>query len=171
VTCYIKGEATARLSIDGDFNASSILDQVEQNVSDTISNITQWVEDIDVDFTEFEVDIPPPPGIDFNLELPEFPECTLEFQFDGVEMYVELSTVFSGGVTYTLPLFKYGAAVDIDEDLFLGIVFNVDLIISLESEVTITTGFHVRLEDGVLLRLAMFSKDPTDVTLYVPSLT
>lgn len=164
-TCYIKGEATARLTLGQDFNISETLQTVEDSVSDTISNITEWVENIDIDWSEAELDIPPPPDIDFNVEIPDFPEAIVEFQFDGTELYVDLSTVFSAGLTYTLTLFKKPLAVDLDDLLFLGFVFSVDLILSLENELEIKHGFHIKLDDGILLKMAMFSKEATDLTL------
>lgn len=93
------------------------------------------------------------------------PEAVLEFQFDNTELYVDLSTTFSAGLTYSLKLFMQSLGVDLDPDLFLGFVFSIDLILSLENELTINHGFHIKLDDDVLLRIALFSKEATDMKL------
>ena len=93
------------------------------------------------------------------------PEAVLEFQLDDTELYVDLSTTFSGGITYSLPLYQQGLGVDLDELLFLGFVFSVDLILSVEDEVTVNHGFHIKLDDEVVLKIGMFSKEATDLSL------
>lgn len=163
--CYLKGQATARLKLGSSLNVSDTLQSIEEGVSGVVNNITDWVENIEIDWSEVDVKIPPPPEIDFNVELPDMPEAVLEFQFDDTELYLDLSTTFSAGLTYTLPLYMQGLGIDLDEDLFLGFVFSVNLILSLENELTINHGLHIKLDDEVLLKIAMFSKEATDLKL------
>lgn len=160
-TCYIKGDAFARLRLDGDFSLNDTMQVIEDEVSDTIEDIKTWIDEIEIDFTGFEIDVPPPSGIDFNLDLEELPGAVLELEFSGVELYVDLSTVFGAGLTYKLTLYMQGYSIDLGEDLFLGVVFSVDLIVSLESEIEIQHGFHIKFDEDVLLRVAMFSKEDT----------
>ena len=160
-TCYIKGDAFARLKLEGDLNLNETMKEIEDEVSNTMEDIKTWVDEIEIDWGDFEVDVPPPSGIDFNIDLDTLPGAVLEFEFSGVELYIDLSTVFSAGLTYKLTLYMQGLAVDLGEDLFLGFVFSVDLILSLESELEIRHGFHIKMDDDVLLRIAMFSKEDT----------
>ena len=95
-----------------------------------------------------------------------FPGTILEFQFDGVEIFVELDIILGSNLSYKLNLFKSTQlGIELDEDLFLGLVFSIDLFLSVDSEITITSGFHLLLEDGVLIRLALFAKEASDTKL------
>ncbi|CAH0052169.1 unnamed protein product [Clonostachys solani] len=163
--CYFKGNAGAKITVKDDFNASQAYRTLEDSVSGTMRNLTRWVEDIDLDISEASLVIPPPANINFEVEIPDFPDCILEFTLDDAELYVELSTTFGAGLTYTLLLFTKPLGVELSDDLFLGLIFSVDLILSLESEITIEHGFHIKLDEGLLLRMAMFSKEASAVEL------
>lgn len=164
-TCYTKGSASATLRIDGAFNATQALDEVGDSVSETIDQLGEWIDSIEFDLSERRLDIPAP-NVTLDIDLPSFPECVLEFQFDGVELYMELDTTFSAGLTYELTLYKsHELGIELDDDLFLGLIFSIDLILSVDAELVITSGFHIRLDDGVLLRLALFSKEASDIRL------
>ncbi|CAG9997285.1 unnamed protein product [Clonostachys byssicola] len=163
--CYFKGIAGAKITVKDDFNASQAYNTLENSVSGTMKNLTKWVKDIDLDISEASLVIPPPPNINFEVEIPDFPDCILEFTLDDAELYVELSTTFGAGLTYTLLLFTKPLGVELGTDLFLGLIFSVDLILSLESQITIEHGFHIKLDEGILLRMAMFSKEASAVKL------
>ncbi|VUC23433.1 unnamed protein product [Clonostachys rosea] len=163
--CYFKGNAGARITVKDDFNASQVYHTLEESVSGTMRNLTQWVKDIDLDISETSLTIPPPANINFEVDIPDFPECILEVTLDDAELYVELSTTFGAGLTYTLLLFTKPLGVELGTDLFLGLIFSVDLILSLQSEITIEHGFHIKLDEGILLRMAMFSKEASAVKL------
>ncbi|CAG9950665.1 unnamed protein product [Clonostachys rosea f. rosea IK726] len=163
--CYFKGNAAAKITVKDDFNASQAYHTLENSVSGTMRNLTKWVEDIDLDISEASLVIPPPANINFEVEIPDFPDCILELTLDDAELYVELSTTFGAGLTYTLLLFTKPLGVELGDDLFLGLIFSVDLILSLESQITIEHGFHIKLDEGLLLRMAMFSKEASAVEL------
>ncbi|KAG8674184.1 hypothetical protein FPOAC1_000147 [Fusarium poae] len=158
-TCYSKGKATASLIVDDGFNTSTILDTVKDAVTDTIDQIEDWAGEIDL--LPFRI---PPLDVDLDINLPDFPSAVLELQLDGFELYVELDTTFAGGVTYQVSLYKTrGMHIDIAGDMFLGAVLSFDLILSAEAELTIRSGFHVKLDDGFLLKMALFSEDASDI--------
>lgn len=108
-----------------------------------------------------------PLDIDFDVEVPEIPSADLNFQFDGMELYMEMDTILSSGATYTLNLYTSKSPIGfaVAEDLLIGIVFSVDLILSVESEVDISTGFHIQLHDGVLINIPMFDRNVSSITL------
>ncbi len=54
----------------------------------------------------------------------------------------------------------------IGEDLLVGVVFTVDLILTASAEVTIESGFHLKLEDGFALELNMFAKEVAKLEMY-----
>ncbi|KAK6337355.1 hypothetical protein TWF730_002757 [Orbilia blumenaviensis] len=171
-TCYIKAGVLAELVIERPFNISETFNNFTDQIGAEIANTTEatfdYIKDSvsgifenlsdGFDLDDFDL---PPLDIDFNIDIPEIPEVTLRFQFDELELYVALETVFSAGITYTLNLYTsqtpYG--VMITEDLFFGVVVSVDLILSADSEITINSGFHIRVDDGAEIRLALFGED------------
>jgi hypothetical protein len=108
-----------------------------------------------------------PLDIDFDVEVPDIPSADLSFQFDGMELYMEINTNLSRGATYTLNLFTLKSPIGfaVAEDLLIGVVFSVDLILSVESEVDISTGFHIQLHDGVMINIPMFDHNVSSITL------
>jgi hypothetical protein len=161
--CYTKGNAKATLELETDFNATQAIEGIEQAVSNTLEQIEEWVDGIEFDFGEFELDIPSP-NITFDIDLDIFPGAMIEFQFDGVEMYVELDVTLGAGLSYRLNLYKsHELGIELAADLFMGLVFSVDLLLNVDTEVTINSGFHLLLDDGILLRLAMFAKETSKV--------
>jgi len=109
----------------------------------------------------------PPLQIDFDLDVPDIPQCELNFQFDGMELYMEIDTTLSSGATYTLNLYtsKTPIGFAVAEELLVGVVFSVDLILSVESEVDISSGFHILLNDGVAIAIPMFDQNISSITL------
>ncbi|PSN75564.1 hypothetical protein BS50DRAFT_43158 [Corynespora cassiicola Philippines] len=178
-TCYIKGFATAELSIEGEFNISEIVDQTITEVKGEIQNVTEEIEKqldgyldtvtdnfsdgIDLsDFSNFEL---PTFNYSFDVDVPAIPECNLKFGFDELEMYVQLNTILSLGATYTLNLYSSNTPVGISvgKNLEFGVIFSVDLILSAEGEIDISSGFHLKLDDGVHINLPLFSNEIADI--------
>lgn len=116
----------------------------------------------DVETHGFQI---PSPNIDFNVDVVDFPDTVLEVEFVDAEIYVELGITLTEGVTYTLNLYsskELGVQV---EDVFAGAVVNIDLILSVEAGIEIDTGFHIKLDDKVLMRLTMFAKEASHLAL------
>lgn len=169
--CYIKGAAHASLTINGDIDAGEIFGNLSDtfvDVVDTIAdNVTDygkelWAE-IKEGFRTGDFDLPPL-DIDLNIEVPDLPETVLKFGFDELELYVDMRVTLSGGATYTMGMYDSSVAhpflgFKVGEDLLVGVIFTVDLIISVNSEVTIESGFHLKMEDGFALELSMFAKE------------
>lgn len=176
--CYIKGMATARFSIEGEFNVSQALDEFTDEVGDEIAGLgEQVVEYVDhyvgnvstnlddgFDIDDFDL---PPIDFDFNIDLPEIPECRLEFQFDGLELYMLINTVLSSSSTYKMNLYtsKTPIGFPVKDDSQIGVTLSIDLILSVDGEIDISTGIHIKLDDGVAINIAMFSKDIASLTM------
>jgi len=109
----------------------------------------------------------PPVEIDFDIDIPEIPECELQFQFDDMELYMQVDTILSGGATYTLNLYTSKSAIGfaVGDDLLVGVVLTVDLILSVDSEIDISSGFHIQLNDGIAINIPMFNNDVSSITL------
>ncbi|KAJ9138198.1 Glycolate oxidase [Pleurostoma richardsiae] len=175
-TCYVSGTATVEFTVNGDFNASQAIHSLEDGLSDEISNITssaisQIETTVKNDFTDIVTlnldDLQwPTIDLDFDLDIQGIPECQVFFQFDGLELYMELETILSGAATYTLNLYTSETAVGIrvSEDLELGVLFSIDLILGVDAEIAISSGFHVKLEDGIAFSMDMFGNNVSDIT-------
>ncbi|KAK0384724.1 hypothetical protein NLU13_7202 [Sarocladium strictum] len=166
-TCYVKGHATVALSIENSFNTSQVLDKVEASMQDTLDSIRDYVGNVSSEIADglLELDFGrldgiPPPDIDFNVAVDSLPDVQLTLQLDQLEVFMDLTTTLSTGVTYTLNLYSSltplgGAIQGIGT---VGLVLSVDLILSVESEIHIANGFHIKLDDGLLVDIALFSK-------------
>ena len=182
-TCYIKGLATAEFTIQRGFNISQGIRNITSEIGDTFQNFSTAVVDyVDnyVDqvvnvtskiFTSEDVDLDdynfPPINIDFDIKVPEIPECELQFQFDGLELYMEIDTILSLGATYILNMYTSRTPIGfaVGKDLLIGVVFTVDLILDVQAEIDIRSGFHIRLDDGIAINIPIFSNNVSSITL------
>ncbi|KAF6835746.1 glycolate oxidase [Colletotrichum musicola] len=170
--CYVKGRANAHMTIDGTFNVTKVAKDIGNEFEETFDNITTYAKDyvsgvakklsdgFDADDFDF-----PPLNVTFDVPVPEFPQCKLGFGFDDFEMYMELDTTLSAGLTYTLNLYTSTTPLGsrIGDDLLLGVVFSIDLILSVESQVQMTSGFHIKMDDSVNFEMTLFSKNVSSV--------
>lgn len=176
--CYIKGLATAQFTISGDFNFSSALDNATTEITGELGNFSTAVVDyvdkyvdntttkvvtdgLDLDDFDF-----PPIEIDFDIDIPAIPECELLFQFDEMELYMQVDTILHSGATYTINLYTsrtpIGFAVG---DVLIGIVFTFDLIIDVQTAIDINSGFHIQLNDGIAINIPIFNRSVSSITL------
>lgn len=181
-TCYIKGTATAQLTRGENFNITqafqSFKTEVEGGIDNlmnaTIDSFETYFENIGTNISSLDtlvhdvedLDFPTLNGTTFDLAIPDIPECQLLFEFDDLELYMELDTTLSAGATYTLNLYKSETPIGVSagQDLEIGIVFKVDVILSVEAEIDISSGFHIQLNNGFALNMTMFGQDISSVT-------
>lgn len=169
------GTATAQFTINGNFNISQAFQTIESEIKTEVENITKaaledvkdYLEDViltgDFDIDDFGF---PPLHVDYDMDVPGIPECELRIQFDGMELYMQIDTIISGGATYTLNLLTSESDVGIGgKDFLVGVVLSIDLILSVEAEIDISSGFHIRLDDGVAIDIIMFSRNVSNIAL------
>jgi hypothetical protein len=107
-------------------------------------------------------------NLSFDLNSLEVPETDLMIQFDDMELYLELNTVFSGGATYEINLYTSLSLIGIKLGPIsqLGVVAAVDIILSVQSvDVDISSGFYIKMEDGVVLNIALLGNKISKMTL------
>ncbi|KAL7789895.1 hypothetical protein V8C37DRAFT_385411 [Trichoderma ceciliae] len=167
--CYMKGQASAKVTANGSFNLSSAFDQAQDSFENTWHSITAYAKNVtekiasdiplhaDHLFDDFENITAP--DIDFNLDL-RFPDYSVDVNLTDVEIYMEIDTVLSAGITYTFNLYqsKTIVGVALGDDLLLGAVFSVDLIFSVNGQIDIQSGFHVHF-DNVRTQIVLFGKE------------
>lgn len=169
--------ARAKLSSTDSFNTTQVSTSLKASFNNTFGDIKNYIGDVaqevkdeikdtfDFDFKNDHDFRLPPPQIDFDLDVPEFPETLMEIELRDVDMFVELGVTLSEGVTYTLNLFRstqLGAQVG---NVFAGAVVSVDLILSVAAGVEVDTGFHVRMDEGVVMKMGLFAKEASDLSL------
>lgn len=166
------------MTINGNFNFSRAFENITSEIGGTIGNFSTAVVDyvekyvnnttselqkgFDIDDFDF-----PPIDIDFDIDIPDIPECELQFQFNDLELYMQIDTILSIGATYTLNLYTSRTPIgfNVGEDLLVGVIFSVDLILDVQSEIDIRSGFHIQLNDGIAINLPIFSKNVSKITL------
>ncbi len=183
--CYIKGEASAKLTSNGDFNMSAVAYGIKDTFNQTFHEIADYAVTVADDFGGDTIDHVnalvhwdlkklkgydlPRPNINFNLDIGGFPDTILDVEFKDTEIYVELGITLSSGITYSLNLYSSKElGVEINSVL-VGVVASIDLILSAEAEIAIDTGFHIKLDDSVGMRLALFADEASHLTLFVTS--
>ncbi|KAF2713462.1 hypothetical protein K504DRAFT_370326 [Pleomassaria siparia CBS 279.74] len=168
-TCYIKGIAKASLTVAEDFDIGMAMQKTIDSVQVQVDNLTDHVVDdiqeyfsgvivkasdgFDADDFEF-----PTLNYTFDVDVPTIPQSDLRFTFDGMEMYVALQTSLNAGATYNLNLFSSNSplGISIGKNLKAGLVFTIDLILMVEGEIDISSGFHIKLEDDISIHIPLF---------------
>ncbi|KAL2784450.1 hypothetical protein BJX66DRAFT_344015 [Aspergillus keveii] len=167
--CYINGSVTGTVDITNDFNLttaiSSLGDEIQNVTSSALDQLSDFAEnatravidavdfDIDDGFEFDDLDFPTWPTLDLDFDLDEivegFPDVHAQFEFMDLELYLELDSVAG----FKIPGLEAGA------------LFKVDLVLMAEAEIDISSGFHVKLDQGLLLDFALFEKDVGGITL------
>ncbi|KKO99844.1 hypothetical protein THAR02_08037 [Trichoderma harzianum] len=172
--CYVKGQASAKLTAQGEFNVSAAIGQAKDSFENTFNNLTHWAKDFAEDaldnFTITDIkgtfnkigEIGPPP-IDLNLDL-KLPEYNVAVNLTDLEIYMEIDTILAASMTYTFNIYQSETIVGValDKDFLLGAVFSIDLIFSVDSEIDIRSGFHVRF-DNIITQIALFSEEASKI--------
>ncbi|KAL6859585.1 hypothetical protein J3F83DRAFT_748241 [Trichoderma novae-zelandiae] len=176
--CYIKGRASAKLTANGPFNITSAIGQAKHGFETTWHGLTDYAQNLtqtilgdagsglqDLDFDKLIDDVRgiDPPDVDMNLDL-LFPEYNVGVNLTDLEIYMELDTVLSAGITYTFNIYqsKTIAGIALGDDLLLGAVFSIDLIFSVDGKLDISSGFHVHF-DNVLTQIILFGKEASKI--------
>lgn len=130
-----------------------------------LGSVVDEFQGIDFDAYEF-----PTIEVDFNVNLTDMPETTINLGFDGLELYMLLDVALAANETYTIPLYPkdaYQPAGIAIGDQELGIIISLDLILQVDAEADLSTGVHIAFDDGLSMEIAMFGKEVSKVTLCV----
>jgi len=98
-----------------------------------------------------------------NLKNEDVINPVMRLDFNGVEAFVDLGVKAAGGATYAVNLFSSQDPSGLGiPGLSLGLMFHLDLVFSLSSDIDLTGGFYVNLADGSFLETEVFTGDVTD---------
>lgn len=135
-------------------------------VSDEISNLTESVKDAVIEFLGDDEEHAFMIDNDFNIDLPELPKCHLQFQFDGMELYMDLDASFFDATTYTLNLYTSETPVGLSiANQDIGVFIAIDLVLGVEGQIDINSGFHIRLNDGLQIDIGLFEREAASITM------
>ncbi|KAK6432713.1 hypothetical protein LTR95_011116 [Oleoguttula sp. CCFEE 5521] len=176
-TCYIAGLVAAELRIDGDVDFTQLVNQTIEEITGGIANITDsfwnqtkaWGEHEGTEFALGQWDeLTLPTYNQTSLELPNLrslPNTTLIFGFGGVELFLELKTSPSK-LKYQLPIVSKILMPDTGFQIggqSLGIFFSIDLIVTVNAQVDITSGIHMKVGDGAALHVDLFGTNVSEI--------
>ncbi|KAK1817413.1 hypothetical protein LTR12_008169 [Friedmanniomyces endolithicus] len=182
--CYTKGYASGQLIYPANFTLDNInqtlhtvkiyakqdvddlesyaktyVHQIEKEVGNDISNVSDWGTAID----NFAL-----PTFNYpltDLEFPHFSGVTLHFEFDEVEVFMLMDATLGLGATYTHNLYTSDTEAGIGfGDSELGIVFKLDIILAAEGAIDISTGFHLKLQNGLAIDITLFGTNVSHIT-------
>ena len=64
-----------------------------------------------------------------------------------------------------LDVSRIAGGFGVGKELTLGVIFTVDLILSVDAAIDISTGVHIKLEDGVGINIPMFAKNVSNIMM------
>lgn len=147
--------------------SQTVADNVTDTVGDNVASFFQTgdFDELDIDWSAYSF---PTLDVDFDMNLTNIPETTLSLEFDELELYLELDAILDAEQTYKVNLYPpewfQPAGIKIGDQL-VGVVITLELLLTLSSEVSISTGVHVKFDDGLAMKIAMFGSDVSEITL------
>jgi hypothetical protein len=173
--CYITGNVHTELSVDSNFNVSDALVETIHDIgdafNDTVSAIAdafhEYTDDMSANFSSFANGDLGVPDIDVPLEMniTSTPEASFQIRFDGLEIYLQLQTIVAAGSSITIPLFETSPTTGPLKGLHVATWFTIDLILDVRRTVSMSSGLHLRLEDGIAIAIDLFGDTPSEVMM------
>ncbi|KAJ4153157.1 hypothetical protein LMH87_009659 [Akanthomyces muscarius] len=185
--CYVKGHASATMTAKGDFNITTAATSIKASVNSTLHQIADYASNVVHDMKVYIADNANvliedvthlksldnlqgfrlnPPGITLDVDVGKLDDVLLEVVFTEIELYVELSILFSAGTTYTLNLYTSSELGYEVGRVFVGFVATIDLILSVESQIELDSGFHIKFDKQMAMKLALFSEETSHLEFH-----
>lgn len=166
------------MTVGDGFNVTTAVDSVGTEIANVTDSALSKLEnyareaarDILIDVSQFQLsDIPAWPTLDLDFDLDDasgFSGVHAQVDFDGLELYLELDLQLSAEATYTLNLFTSETPAGISiSSLEAGAIFKVSLVLIAQAEIDISSGIHIKLDDGLTLALELFSNNVSSITV------
>ncbi|KAK0747056.1 hypothetical protein B0T18DRAFT_391389 [Schizothecium vesticola] len=178
-SCYIKGGFTASLNVKG--NSTDALTKYTNDVHDSVQNVTQTAFNQIIDGLQASTPSNATSGdmetanvqlpsveVDFDLDFAPLPGVSAQFQFnEGLELYMLLNTKIAVGSAYIVNLFSSKTPLDltIGSNITAGVAFNIDLVLTSQNPIAVTSGFHLRLDKGASMEFDLFSSNVSNIAI------
>lgn len=154
------------------FNITEAIDGVKDEVVNVTKSTLDKLEDFALNASKSVIEfkgVPAWPTVQTDFDLDDasgFPGVHAQFEFNDLELYLELEVQLSAGATYTLNLFTTESPVGFSvPGLEAGVLFKVSLVLIAQAEIDISSGIHIKLDDGLVLGLELFNKNVSGITL------
>lgn len=106
----------------------------------------------------------PPFNVSLDVEIDSDPSASLHFGFDELELFMQVRTMLAAGSSFTVPLYDSSEDLGIAE-IGLGVFFTVDLILNVDRPLDVTSGIHLKLEDGLSFVIDLFGDKPSEINM------
>lgn len=174
--CYVNALATAELKFGPDYNISEALEDTLDELGDVIFNISKaaahWVgefidETVEDIFTfDFKDTTYPPFNVTLDVDIGSDKDVSLEFSFEEFELFMQVRTMLENGSSLIIPLYEPSSPMTFGVvELGFGVFFTVDLILDVERPLDMTSGIHLKLDDGVSFSIDLFGDTPSDIAV------
>jgi hypothetical protein len=162
------------LKFSEDVDLKKVVDDIGDEMKNTTETawhqIKDYVEDVAKDVWHFNIhDIPAWPTIDADFQLEnthDIPPMEARFEFDNLDLYVDMEIELEADTNYYLPLFTSetpaGFAVP---GMEVGAIIMASLTIITDSYIDVRSGFHLKLKDTLALDMELFSKKVSRIKL------
>ncbi|KAJ5088732.1 hypothetical protein N7456_012348 [Penicillium angulare] len=176
-TCYVTGSVRGELTFADGFNFTEAVGGIEGEIKTTAHEAVEILEDYVDGLAEEVVNaiksqdddvVWPTPDINFNIDnITSFKDAHIHLEFDDLELYLGIDTKLPG-YSHTINLYTSETPAGfslLNEDVQVGVILSIDLILIADAEIDIESGIHVKLEYGVTFDLDMFETDLSSVTI------
>lgn len=173
--CYLKTEVGGHLKFSEDVNLTKIVDDFGDDMKNSTETawhqIKEYVKDVAKDIWHFNIhDIPSWPTIDADFQLKnvssDLPPMEARFEFDHLDLYVDMEVELEAETNYYLPLFISESPVGFAiPDMEVGAIIKASLMIISDTYVDIRSGFHLKLKDTLALDIELFTNKVSRIKL------
>lgn len=142
-------------------NTSDLGNYTARVLSEARSVVSQIIDDLrDLDLDDLD-------KLEYTMAFPDVPHPRLRARLDGLELYMDINTKLHAMSTYTLNLYtsQTVAGIRLSEDNEIGLIFTIDLILSAEADITLSSGFHLKMDDAVVIDIDMFGNEIVDIDM------
>jgi hypothetical protein len=153
------------------FNISKAIGDTVHEFGSEIKNISHaaidWAEDVfhkvvkNITKGEFDHITLPPFNVSLDVDIESIPAASLQFSFEEFELFMQVKTKLADASVFTIPLLDpaisalSGTSIDLGVGT-LGVFFTADLILDFDASLDITSGLHIKLDDGVSFMIDLF---------------
>ncbi|KAK4221720.1 hypothetical protein QBC38DRAFT_117916 [Podospora fimiseda] len=168
--CYILGSVGFEMAANEDVNVQVAISDATKQITDTVNTFTKLGSDTIEKLEELAelADTNKVRDFDFDNLIPAVstaPDLTLGMSLT-MDVYLKLDTKIPIQTTLVLPLYSSPLNLSFDvPGVNMGSSVSIDLILNSDGyePIDMTSGIHLKIEDGIGFALEMFSKEITQM--------
>jgi hypothetical protein len=128
-----------------------------------------WAEDVfdtarkNITSHSFDKDAIPPFNVSLDVDIESIPAASLHFGFEEFELFMQVRTKLAAASMFTIPLLEYPSVPAKLGAGPLGVFYTADLILEFHAPLDITSGIHIKLDDGVSFKIELFGDKSSEI--------